>query len=55
MNAYDLVYNKHCSKCALRHEDNCQYKNCSKEQYDSWIKEEQRKITDIYFDGEYKG
>lgn len=53
MNEYDNVYNKHCSRCHLRHSQNCEYKNCSKEQFEQWVKEERRKITDKYFDDNF--
>ena len=53
MNEYDNVYNKHCSRCHLRHSQNCEYKNCSKEQFEQWVKEERCKITDKYFDGNF--
>lgn len=43
MSEYDRVYNEHCCKCHLRHEANCAYKNCSKEQYDQWLKEAKQK------------
>lgn len=50
MNEYDAVYNKHCSRCHLRHESNCKYQNCSKEQYEEWVKEERAKKYNPYFD-----
>jgi len=53
MNEYDEVYAKHCSKCHLRHSDNCEYKNCSEEQYNKWVKEARHNITDKYFDGNF--
>ena len=50
MTEYDNVYNKHCSRCHLRHSQNCEYKNCSKEQFEQWIKEERKKKLNEYFD-----
>ena len=50
MNEYDKVYNKHCSKCHLRHSQNCEYKNCSKEQFKQWVEEEKQKRINDYFD-----
>lgn len=50
MNEYDAVYTHHCCKCHLRNEHDCEYKNCSKEQYDQWLKEEREKRYNPYFD-----
>ena len=52
-NEFDIVYDKYCSKCHLRHSNNCEYKNCSEEQYKEWLKEARHNITDTYFDGNF--
>ena len=53
MNEYDVVYNKHCCRCHLRHSQNCNYENCSKEQFDKWIEKERSRLRDDLFDGNY--
>lgn len=53
MNEYDAVYTHHCCRCHLRNEHDCEYKNCSKEQFDKWVAEERTKIRDNLFDGNF--
>ena len=36
---YDIVYNKHCSKCQLRHTPNCYFSKCSVSTYGQWLNE----------------
>ena len=38
MQISEIIYNKHCCHCHLRNQ-NCNYENCSKEEYEQWQKE----------------
>lgn len=52
-NEFDMVYDKHCSGCPLRHRQPCKYEKCSEEQYEKWLNEERHKITDDFYDGNF--
>lgn len=44
MREMDIVYNKYCCRCSLRHKENCEYAKCSKEQYYKWLDEARKEI-----------
>ena len=43
----DIVYEKHCCKCSLRHTPNCYYDKCSLEKYTEWLKEARKIFINI--------
>lgn len=46
MDAFKLVYTRHCCTCRLRNLPDCEYKLCSNEQFNHWLKEAEKELRD---------